>query len=348
MLNLRDLRGLMPACLLALAACGADESAPPASPPAPTPTPTPSPSPTPAPASVERNILPADTSAAITTNLQAHFVINPAPQIAARQRLFVMLPGTGAIPAVYRDIVRTGAARGYHALGLTYPNDEAVERLCASSPDPDCAGKVRREIITGENTSTLVAVNPANAIITRLTVLLQYLDRTYPAEGWGQFLAGGQPDWARITIAGHSQGGGHAGYFAKLVALERAVMFAAPGDTGLAPASAAQWLSLPNVTPANRQYGFTHVDDPLVSLATANRGWETIGLGAFGPLTSVDGGAAPFGNTRRLTTAAVPNPNPTGPSAAPAHGAPVVDAVTPRDGEGRPVYAPVWIYLAFP
>ncbi|WP_285710385.1 BPSS1187 family protein [Erythrobacter oryzae] len=333
------------AAFLALTACGGGGSAPA---PAPTPTPSPTPTPTPSPTSTERNILPADTSAAITTNLQAHFVINPDPQVPAKGRLFVMLPGTGGIPAVYRDIVRTGAARGYHALGLTYPNDEAVERLCGSSVDPDCTGKVRREIITGEDTSPLVAVNAANAIITRLTVLLQFLERTYPAEGWGQFLSGGRPDWSRITIAGHSQGGGHAGYFAKLVALDRAVMFAAPADSGLAPASTAPWLSLPNVTPADRQYGFIHVDDPLVPLATANRAWEAIGMGAFGPLTSVDGSAAPFGNSRRLTTAAAPNPNPTGPSASPAHGAPVLDSVTPRDAQGRPVFAPVWNYLAFP
>lgn len=335
------------AASLALVACGDGGSAPTPTP-TPSPTPVPTPSPTPAPTSVERNILPADTSAAITTNLQAHFAINPSPQVAAKGRLFVMLPGTGGIPAVYRDIVRTGAARGYHALGLTYPNDEAVERLCGSFADPDCAGKVRREIITGEDLSTLVAVNAANAITTRLTVLLQFLDRSFPAEGWGQFLSGGQPDWSRITIAGHSQGGGHAGYFAKLVALDRAVMFAAPGDTGVAPGTAAQWISLPNVTAASRQYGFIHVSDPLVPLATASRAWDVIGLGAFGPLTSVDGSAAPFGNARQLTTALPPNPNPTGPSASPAHGAPVVDGVTPRDAQGRPLYAPVWIYLAFP
>ena len=46
--------------------------------------------------------------------------------------------------------------------------------------------------------------------------------------------------------------------------------------------------------------------------------------------------------------AAPPNPTPTGPSASPAHGAPVLDSVTPRDAQGRPVFAPVWITLAFP
>jgi hypothetical protein len=308
----------------------------------------PPPPPSPSPASVERNISPAVTSAGITTNLSSHFVINPNSQVSARGRLFVMLPGTRAVPATYEDIVRTGAARGYHALGLTYPNDEAIEGLCGNSSDADCAGNARREIITEENLSTLVAVNQANSINARLIALLQYLNTNFPNEGWDQYLANGQPVWSRITVAGHSQGGGHAGFMAKLVELDRAVMFSAPGDTGVAPGTAAQWTSLPNITPAARQYGFTHVNDTLALLANVGRSWDAIGLGAFGPLTSVDGAAAPFGNARQLTTAAPPNPNPTGPSASPTHGAPVVDAVTPRDGQGRPIYAPVWIYLAFP
>jgi hypothetical protein len=293
-------------------------------------------------------VLPGQTSSAITINLSPHFVINPDPQVAARNRLFVMLPGTLAVPNTYRDIVRTGAARGYHAIGLTYPNDDAIEGLCGASSDPDCAGRARREVITGEDTSTLVAVNEANSITARLIALLQFLNSNFPNEGWGQFLANGQPVWSRITVAGHSQGGGHAGFLAKLVELDRAVMFSAPGDTGVAASSSAQWLSLPNITPTSRQFGFTHVNDNLIPLANASRNWQTIGLGAFGGLFSVDGEAAPFGNSHQLTTAASPNPNPTGPSASPTHGAPVVDAVTPRDAQGRPLFEPVWIYLAFP
>lgn len=340
-------RCLILACCLAVASCGGDDGGLTASP-SPTPSPTSSPTSTPAPASVERNVPPSQTSSAITTNLAAHFVINPDPQVGAKGRLFVMLSGTGGTPGGSRDIVRTGAGRGYHALGLSYPNDETVASLCSRSADPDCTGKVRREIITGEDTSPEVTVNAANSIVTRLTALLQFLDRSFPAEGWGQFLASGEPVWSRITVAGHSQGGGHAAYLAKLVALDRAVMFASPADTGVAPGTAAQWLSLPNITPAAQQYGFIHVDDAVVLLGTAARGWEAIGLGAFGPLTSVDGASAPFGNSRQLTTAATPNADPTGPSGSRTHGAPVVDAVTPRDAQGRPIFVPVWIALAFP
>lgn len=333
---------------LALAACGEGGGSSVASGPVvSTPTPTPVPAPSPSPTSVERNIDPRLTSAAITTNFASYFVVNPDPTVAAKGRLFVMLPGTGATPSLYRDVVRTGAARGYHALGLTYPNDNAIELLCLGSVDPDCDGKARREVILGEDRSTLVAVNPVNAIVGRLRSLLTYLAAAYPTEGWGQFLVAGEPNWSLITVAGHSQGGGHAAYLAKLQNLDRTVMFSSPGDTGVGGGSAA-WFSLPNVTPASRQYGFTHLQDNLIPYALMTANWRAIGIDAFGPAISVDGMAAPFANSRQLTTDAAPNPSATGPTAYPFHNATVGDAATPRTSGGDPLYRAVWIYLAFP
>lgn len=78
-------------------------------------------------------------------------------------------------------------------------------------------------MITGEDVSPLVSVNAANSITGRLVSLLTYLNSNFPTEGWGQYLTNGQPRWDLITVAGHSQGGGHAGYLAKLVSLDRAV-----------------------------------------------------------------------------------------------------------------------------
>ncbi len=341
---------------LALASCGGGggggDGPTPAPPPAPTPTPTPTPSPPlppgPPPRSIEREIAPAQTSAGINTALSPHFSINPSPAVAPAARLFVMLPGTGAIPRFYREIVRTGAARGYHAIGLTYPNDVAVGDRCAQNPDPDCAGKVRREVITGEDTSSLLAVDRANAIVGRLIALLSYLNANFPDEGWGQYLINSQPDWARITVAGHSQGGGHAAYFAKLFALDRTVMFSSPGDIGLTAGTPAQWLGLPNLTPASRQYGFTHTADELVPFQLILSNWRALGLDQFGPVVSVDGSTPPYANSHQLSTSAPPNPNPPGPVVAPNHAAPVVDAATPPTPTGELLYRPVWIALAFP
>ncbi len=336
---------LLPLVLPACSGGGGSEAPAPIMP---APPPPPPPPPSQPGSSIEREISPAQANPAVTTNLAAHFVVTPDPAIGARNRLFVMLPGTGAPPRIYRLIVRTGAAEGYHALGLTYPNDEAVGVLCAGNTDPDCSGKSRREIITGEDLSPVVSVDGPNSITGRLQSLLSYLDTTYPDEGWGQFLIAGQPNWSRITAAGHSQGAGHAGFLAKLHPMERIVMFSGPGDIGLNPFVPAPWLSLPNITPASRQYGFTHTTDPLVPLQRATGNWALAGLDAFGPVTSVDGVAPPFGGSRQLTTSLPANPDPLGVTAAPTHGSPVADAVTPRDGDGNPVYQPVWVYLAFP
>lgn len=320
---------------LALAACGGgSDPSPPAAPSAPP--------------SVEREISPALTNPALTQFLAPHFAVNPSPSVAPAQRLFVMLPGTGATPRVYREIVRVGAQRGHHALGLTYPNNQTVGAQCLGQPDPDCTGKARREVITGEDTSPVVAIDPANSIDGRLRALLAHLAASFPDEGWGQFLAGGQIDWSRVTVAGHSQGAGHAGYMAKMRALHRVVVISGPGDVGQTPGVPAPWLSLPNVTPAARQYGFTHTGDTLVPLALALRNWELMGLGASGAPANVDGAGPPFGNTRQLVTSLAPNPNPPAPVPAPEHAAPVADAATPRTAEGDPVFRSVWIYLAFP
>lgn len=339
------LRAILAAGLLGLSGCsGGGEPSPAPPPPAPAPPPSP-PSP---PASVEREISPALTNSALVRNLSPHFVINPNRDVPAAGRLFVMLPGTDAVPRTYREIVRLGAARGYHALGLTYVNDDAVGTLCAASAALNCAELVRREVITGEGVSPLVDVDPANSITGRLQSLLAYLSVTFPNEGWGQYLISGQIDFSRIIIAGHSQGSGHAAFFAKLRNFNRVVMFSGPSDTGSTPGSANPWASLPNVTPAARQFGFTHTADPLVGLSIVLANWNAIGISAFGSPVSVDGASPPFANSQQLVTSAAPNPNPPGPTASPLHGAPVVDAVTPRNAQGQPIFLPVWAYLAFP
>lgn len=46
-----------------------------------------------------------------------------------------------------------------------------------------------------------------------------------PAEGWEQFLENDSPRWNTIVVAGHSQGGGRAVYFAKLHPVERVIAF---------------------------------------------------------------------------------------------------------------------------
>lgn len=295
-----------------------------------------------APASVVRFVVPSTSDPGIDVDNDPHVAVNPSPDVTARGKLFVFLPGTGAVPSMQQLILKTAATRGYHAIGLNYPNPTSVGVLCADDVDPDCFWNVRREVITGVNLSDRIQVTPANAITNRLEQLLKYLQAQYPAEGWGQFLANGATDWSRVTLAGHSQGGGHVGVLAKLVSLDRAVYFSSPADWRQKANAPATWLSRANVTPASRQYAFIHEQDQLVPVAQARANWVALGLDALGAVTSIDGAAAPFGNTHQLTTRAAPV------LAGSYHGATVVDAATPRTTSGTALFEPVWIYLALP
>lgn len=291
-------------------------------------------------------MVPSQTDAAIHTALDPHVAINPVATDNIAGTLLVVLPGTGGGPAQYRLILRTGAARGYHAIGLAYPNPRAVGALCGGSADTDCFWNVRREIVTGTDLSSLVAANAPNSIVNRLQKLLAYLHTQYPTEGWGQYLVNGTVDWSRIVVAGHSQGGGHAAVIAKLYSVNRGVYFSSPPDWDSLRGAPASWFARTGATEAGRQYGFAHLQDDLVPYAQLVPIWSVLGLQAYGAPTSVDGSAAPYGNSHQLTTAAAPNYG--GGSLFPLHGATVVDAATPLSGTGTPLFEPVWVSLCFP
>lgn len=317
------------ALALAVAACGGGGSASggPADPPPP--------------ASAERQVLPSTVDPAVDRQQdRPHVVIAPGGTQAGR--LFVMLAGTGGQPSQYREVLRVGAARGLHAVGLDYPNPQSVGSLCAAAVD-DCFWAVRREVVTGQDLSPRVTIAPPDAIVTRLARLLVYLDANFPAEGWGRYLTSTrQPDWSRIVVAGHSQGGGHAAVIAKLVPVARAVYFASPADWQTAFNRPAPWMAGAGATPPARQLGFTHLRDGLVPYGELVSNWAALGLDT--PAVSVDSTLPPYGGSRTLTTALAPAP---GVAVDREHGAPVLDSVTPRAADGSPVYAPVWVHLAF-
>jgi hypothetical protein len=343
------------ALALFLCSCGGDDTAnggvaPVVIPPfSPSPPPSPPPPTLPSrPASVERTIATTTIDTAISTAYGAVIAINPDPGAVPKERLFVMLPGTGGTPNVQRLILRAGIARGYHVIGLPYRNETTVADYCAGISDVNCTGNVRREIITGADTSGQIVVDSTNSIAGRLTRTLNYLNTTYPTEGWGRFLSGGALDWSVVTVAGHSQGSGHAAYMGKLYSLDRLVMFSGPSDVGTGNGASAAWLSLPNVTPASRQYGFTHTADELVPYALVLNNWGLMGLGNSGAPNSVDGASPPYGNSHQLTTSAAYNPSAPNAITYPYHLATVLDTFVPLTAQGTPVYSPVWEYLAFP
>lgn len=339
-------------CALILSACGGGGGGPDGGSPAPPPS-------NPPPSLVERQVNATLTDIAMTAIPSAgeapHVVINPSPSVAPRGRLFVFLPGTQGRPAQYSLILRAGAARGFHAVGLNYANQTAMGTLCQSSLQPDCYWNARNEVILGQGTPVpgQTAVTRADSIVNRLNKLLMWMKSTYPAEDWGQFLRSDNTvDWSKVVLAGHSQGGGHVGVLAKSVALARAAYFSSPEDWNEVTNRPANWTSTrANVTPASLQFGFGSDADTLVPNAHASAHWDALGLTKpAGGSVLVDSDSPPFSNSQQLRTALPPNPASTALTAAlKNHGVTVVDTSTPVDGSGRPRFDQngVWEYLCF-
>jgi hypothetical protein len=283
-----------------------------------------------------RSVTPSSIESGTNKSYDSPDMLTP-PVGTAKNRLFVFLPGTGSAPSYYQDILKEAALRGYHAIGLMYVNTTTLYTSCGSSTDPSCWGNYRNEVITGQNTSSLISVTPADSITGRLTALLQYLASSAPSEGWAQYLSGSTPVWQSIHISGHSQGAGDAAYFGKLHAFARICDFDSPGDT--TSGANAAWLTLPNVTSPSLHYGFTDTHDTVVAYAQTLANWNALGLA--GSPTVVDGASPPFGNSHQLVT----NLQAGDPTST--HSLTVIDYATPMTN-GSPTFAPVWDTICLP
>lgn len=186
-----------------------------------------------------------------------------------------------------------------------------------------------------------------DSIVNRLVLLLDWLawhatDARNPAPAyWRQFLrddpsasgtyvsphdAQGRlnwtrsvlPDWSRIVIAGHSQGGGEAAFLAMTVpgGVRRAALFSAPQDYvgGSGANAVASWVKGTTTTPLTRFYGLrnasggtTPPNDEAEGAYGDNvgNGWAHLGAatgpgGLGGPQagtpTNVGAGGVPPGN----------------------------------------------------
>jgi len=278
-------------------------------------------------------ILPQTTDSTINFDKTAHLVIFPTS--VRKNQLFVFLSGSYGKPRAQQLVLEEAAKLGYHAIGLSYPNSWTVEQLCLGSSDVNCYEQVRSEIIEGVDHSETLAINPPDSIENRLVKLFVYLNQQYPEQGWLQYLEGESPKWANIVVAGHSQGGGHAAMIGKKNLVARVIMLGAPADYSQVLNTPAPWLSTPNETPADRYYGFVHLQDQ--GFEKIQQAWEILGL--VGPQVNVDQVAPPYNKSHWLLTGATP--------ARPGkqHGSVAVDNNTPKLPDGTPMFAPVWQYL---
>ena len=293
----------------------------------------------PAPAQLfQYRILPSATNPAIVNFNSQHYVYFDT-RVISKNKLFVFLPGTSGAPANYSLLLTAAAGMGFHSLGLTYPNNSDLYTVAATGTDLSLFGKGRQEIFDGTDQVSGISVDNNNCIRTRLVKLLQYLNTTYPAQNWSQYLNGSNDvQWSKIVIAGHSQGGGHALYIAKQVLTDRAVSFASI-DWNTQLNAGATWVSLPGATPVNKMYSINHIGDEIFSYANVQV--QLAAMGFTGPPVNVDNTASPYSNSHTLTS----NYSSALPLAK--HSMTTLDLYLPKAGNGNVIdaYLNAWEYL---
>lgn len=230
----------------------------------------------------------------------------------AQAPLLVWLPGTnGRASPGPRQLFETVLQQGYRLVSMTYLNSNAVSQVCVGPTlraQPSCAGRVRQHRVWGEPHTRLIDDKPEDAIVPRLTKLLQHLARTDAAGQWAQYLDGDEPRWERIVVAGQSQGGGMAGFIAQTRRVAGVIMFSGGWDRASSGGDIAEWYSRSSLTPPQRWHGTFHKDEPQA--ATMERIYRRQGV--------------PVAQIHALSQPVRENGNP--------HG----------EGIANPVYRPLW------
>jgi hypothetical protein len=278
---------------------------------------------------------PRDTDARIREWTEAHWIcINSL--VPANGLLLVFLAGSFVNADRVKLFLQCAANLGYRAINLRYPNSWTVGELCRSSDDPDCHAKIRLEIAEGIPARGQLGLRAGDSIVSRLVMLLRFLDERQPDLGWVNFLTSRGLRWENIALAGHSQGSGHSALLAKRHRVARVAMLGGPADFNLAHNSPAAWLELTGETSVERHFGFVHCKDP--GFARTALAWKTMGLESFGPPVNVDGERPPYSYSHQLyTDLDLANGR--------FHASVATDGATPKSGDGEVVFEPVWGYL---
>ena len=226
---------------------------------------------------------------------------------------------------------------GLHAIRVHYANGWFAQFGKEPPPaDEFFLGKIRLEAATGEDFSDEVKIPKPDGIMERALQFVKWLAKENPQGRWEQFLSDDLQSvrWERVIMAGASHGATTAARFAKYQRVDRVVLFCGPRD------QYERWQSLPSATPSNRFFGFSHVLDGGWTGHHYDRSWELMGLQQFGPVVDVDKAPPPFGNTRRLITAADVKGD-----AKRAHSSVTPGGAAVKDASGKFVHEAVWRYL---
>lgn len=221
-------------------------------------------------------------------------------------KLFLFIGGTGSSTNSYQTISNFAGNLGYDVINLSYLNTVAAASL-GSSSDSMVFNKYRQEVCYGTPLSLDVTVDTLNSIYTRTVKLINYLNTTYPTQNWNQYLINPTTlDWSKIAVGGHSQGGGHACYFAKFNDVDRVLMFSSPNDYSNFFSNSANWLRTTGVTAMNKHYAYLSLLDEIVPFNNQLTNLQGLGLYPLYDTTIVDISSSPYSNSHCLYTTQTP------------------------------------------
>ncbi len=267
------------------------------------------------------------------------FIIQYNENVTSKGKLFVFFPASASNPSMDLLILKNAALNGFHAIGFPYPNKDVVGLLCANATDVSCQAKIREETLTGIDVSPKVDVSVADSVNNRMILILKYLAQSFPSQGWSNYYLGAQVNWDKIRLSGHSQGGGLAGYAAIHNSVDRVCTFSSPADYNNSLNVPANWVVNNGLTNPSRYYGLGSTNDSIVPWTNLQKIWSSLGMGAFGVPVSIDGAAVGYNGSHMLNTSQG--------TTSSGHGVPVVDAATPLDANGKPLFVGAWQYLCF-
>lgn len=281
-----------------------------------------------------RTVDPAVVDPAVVAHHGLHWVGRPDSAIA-RDELLLFFPGTGARPVDYARFLGHAVDRGLYVVGLSYDNRDAINfDVCRTRPaEEPCHQDARLEVLRGvPSPYDPPDVDVANAAYPRLAQLLDWLATDRPDEAWSTFIDDTEPDGVRfadVIVAGHSQGGGHAAFTARLHEVSRAILFDAT--------EAAEWTTEPLVTPSDRLFGIVHVEE--FGAAAMQRSWDQMGM----PAANTELGA-PLPSTFEGPRFLIVRTDCQGDGNARLHNCAVADGFLPPD-DGVAVFTPLWTRL---
>lgn len=213
-------------------------------------------------------IEPSATDSRITEADTPHAVMyNPKIE---QGNLLLFIPGTNGIATKGPlDFFKTAIEQGYRVINISYINTPAIIQVCRNenlANCPECAEKFRHYRIYGDNEFSLVDDMPHDAIVNRLTKLLNYLVKYDKLGNWEMYLdENREPKWDKIALSGQSQGGGMSAYIAKRVLVARVISFSGGWDHAN-KTEIATWYFKPSITPADRWFGTYHIAEPRAKI----------------------------------------------------------------------------------